>query len=140
VIMADNHENERIARIEERMVALAKSAERTEDALGRLADAVADLASIKIDHERHSSEINHLRQRVTSLTTDLQRMNVLQTELDYIKRDVSNNTSDVNRIKLALPNLELASGWVFKGILAVLGILGTSAIFTIFLTSKAAGG
>lgn len=130
---------ERIAVIEQRIDTLNEwtkdlnqsikdSTKTTHEALAKLTEAVHELAAMKSDHERHSTEISSLRQRQHALGNELTRISNCETKINYLEDNIRNLVLKVERILQALPNIEMASGWVFKAALFVLTCLGTVAL------------
>jgi len=140
--MSDKTEGERIAVLETKVESLhewaedlsrsiKEGAETTNKALERLILAVTELATIKTDHERHSTEILNIRRRQHELGNELGRLDQHDIKLGYMDRDLGALKTAVELIKNALPNMELASGWVFKLALWVMAGLGTVALAVI---------
>ena len=144
-------DGERLAVVEQRVESLHEWAKEFKDAVAaaaksnsaaieKLTAVVVELAGIKSDHERHSVEISGLRRRQHELGNEMGRLDQHDIKLGYIDRDMGKLSSAVAIIKNALPNMELASGWVFKAALWVMAGLGSVALAVIFNGFAGGGG
>lgn len=134
-----SEEIERIAALEatvkgmaEGIIDLKESAKATNRAVERMADALRELAIIKTDHERHSTELDSHRRRLNDISNRLSVMNEHEIKISYCEQAVNKHQIKLDHINEALPNLKLASGWTFKGILFVLALLGSASIGVLF--------
>jgi hypothetical protein len=97
-------EEARLIRLEERILAVSSDMGDVKKSLAEIASALRSLAVLE---EKHS------------------------TAQEAIKRCFKVTDEHEERIKAVeavLPNLLLASGWIFKAVLGVLGLLGMAAI------------
>jgi len=99
--------------------------------LEKLTDAVHELASIKMDHERHSVEIDTLRRRQHDFANSLGRVDQHDIRIGHLEQGHSAVSAKVDNIVKMIPNLQLASGWVFKATLFIMAGLGAVAMAVI---------
>lgn len=94
---------ERLARVEERLV-------RVTDDTGEIKEAIKDIADtfkvLAILEEKY----NNTKETLTRFFSAVER-----------------NTKRIDEIEKALPYLKLASSWVFKAVIGILGLLGLVA-------------
>ena len=99
--------------------------------VAELAGVVAELAGMKSDHERHSNEINALRRRQHEIGNEFGRVSIMEVKVEQIKSDVGVFRAFREDVLRTLPNMQLASGWVFKASLFIMAGLGGVALLVI---------
>jgi len=100
-------EEERLIRLEEKIKVVASDMCDVKDSLKDIADSLKTLAVLE---EKHNTISEGMKRAFTAIDKHADR-------LDDIEK--------------ALPYLNLASGWLFKGILFVMGILGAAAMIIV---------
>lgn len=95
---------ERLARVEE---GIKKAAEDLGDIKHALKDIASSLSKLAVLEEKHNNVAEALKRAFNS---------------------IEKNEARIDAIEKALPNLVLASSWVFKATLCVMGLLGASAL------------
>ena len=111
--------------------AVAESAKSNSAAIRELTTVVSELAGMKTDHERHSVEIGNLRKRQHEIANNLGRITLVETKVDHAEKDILTLQEFKEDILRKLPTMQLASGWVFKSALSVIGILSIVATMVI---------
>lgn len=100
-------EEQRLIRVEEQLKMVA---EDMGEVKGALVDIAKSLKLLAILEEKHNTT-----------TEAIKRAFIL----------IDKHTEKFEEIDKALPNLKLASSWIFAAILFTMGILGTAAIATV---------
>ncbi len=95
---------ERLIRVEEK---LASVSDDLSDIKGALKDIAASLRTLAVLEEKHNNVAEALKRAFRQIEKSETRLDVLEG---------------------AMPTVILASGWVFKAMLAVMGILALGAI------------
>ena len=140
--MSDATDGERLAVVERRVddlhewakelkQAIEDSAKSNAAAIAELTGVVKELAGMKSDHERHSTEIGNLRRRQHELGNEFGRVSVMEVKVEQIKSDVGLLSIFREDVLRTLPNMQLASGWVFKASLFIMAGLGGVALLVI---------
>lgn len=136
-------EGERLAVIERRVDdlhlwakemrdAVTVSASSNAEAINELTKVVAELANIKEEYTRHENEITRLRERQHVLSNDFAKIELINLMIDTIRADIALFKSWQVEVDKSLPNIRLASGWVFKAALFVLAGMGAVSMSIIF--------
>lgn len=97
-------EEQRLVRLEEKLKIVAEDMGQIKDALR---DIASSLNSLAILEEKHKNTTESLQRAFTMIDKHGNRLDDIEKSLPYLK---------------------LASGWLFKGILFVMGILGVAAM------------
>ena len=105
-------EEERLIRLEEKIKVVAGDISDVKDSLK---DIAASLKTLAVLEEKHNTVSEAIKRAFVMLDKHAVR-------LDDIEK--------------ALPYLKLASSWLFKGILFVMGILGAAAMFVVLRGGK----
>ena len=100
-------EEQRLIRVEEQLKMVA---EDVGEVKGALVDIAKSLKLLAVLEERHNTT-----------TEAIKRAFIL----------IDKHTEKFEEIEKAMPNLKLASSWIFAAILFTMGILGTAAIATV---------
>jgi len=98
-----------------------------QQAIKEVADALAQIAEVRHDLARHDDEIKLMRERYHEQATFM-TARPCHKHADDIKRLVvraDNLEGRVETVEQHLPTVELASGWLFRGIIALVALLGT---------------
>lgn len=100
--------------MEERLIRVEEGLKTVGSDLGEIKTALVDIASsmkmLAVLEEKHT----HVKESLVRSFQSIEKMN-----------------ERVERIERALPNLILASSWVFKAVIAIMALLGTGALMTI---------
>ena len=97
-------DEERLTRVEEGLKTVARDTGDIKLALQSMAQSLSKLAVLE---EKHNSVTDALKRAWSA---------------------IEKNTGRIDTIEKALPNLVLASSWVFKAALCVMGLLGAAAL------------
>jgi len=100
-------EEQRLIRVEEQLKMVA---EDVGEVKGALIDIAKSLKLLAVLEEKHNTVTDALKRAFTT---------------------IDKHTEKFEEIDKALPNLKLASSWIFAAILFTMGILGTAAIVTV---------
>jgi chromosome segregation ATPase len=95
---------ERLIRVEEK---LASVSEDLSDIKSALKDIASSLKTLAVLEEKHNNVAEALKRAF---------------------RQIERNEGRIDKLESAMPNVVLASGWVFKAVLAVMALLGAVAI------------
>lgn len=86
-----------------------------------------------------ADDMNEVKESLKDISISLKTLAVLEekhnTTTEAIKRAfiiIDNHGERLEDIEKSIPYLKLASGWLFKGIIFVMSILGAAAIATVF--------
>ncbi|MCR4307642.1 MAG: hypothetical protein NUV80_03705 [Candidatus Berkelbacteria bacterium] len=100
--------------MEERLIRVEEGLRTVGEDLGEIKTALKDIASsmktLAVLEEKHNSVTEALKRSFKAIDGINER---------------------VGRIEQALPNLVLASSWVFKAAIAIMGVLGLAAVGTV---------
>jgi len=96
--------DERLTRVEERLSGIV---EDVSDMKSAVKDIAASLKLLTILEERHRTMDDSIKRAFTVIETNIKRLDL---------------------IEITLPNLSLASSWVFRAMIMIVGLLGTSFI------------
>jgi len=118
--------------------AVEKSAASNASAIAELTGVVKELAGMKSDHERHATEITSLRRRQHELGNEFGRVSLLENKVEVARVEITSLRAFKDDVTRTIPNMQLASGWVFKASLFVMAGLGAVALAVIL--KGAAGG
>lgn len=96
------------------------------------------LAKVEIQLNNVAADMVEVKEALKSIAKSLSTLAVLEekhnTVTDALKRafiHIERNEERIGAIEKVMPVVVLTSGWVFKAVLAVMGILGAAAITTI---------
>lgn len=93
------------------------------------------LARVEVKMEGMAGDMGDIKTSLKDIATSLTKLAVLDEKhnntAEALKRafkSIEKNTSRLDDIETALPDLKLASGWVFKAVLGVTAIVGMAAL------------
>ncbi len=96
------------------------------------------LIAVEVKMDGVLSAMSDVKASLKDIATSLSKLAVLEEKhnsaSEAIKRAfiaIERNTGRIDEIEKVLPDMKLASGWVFKAVLAVMGLLGMAAVMTI---------
>lgn len=95
---------ERLIRVEEKLAGVSSD---LSDIKHALKDIAASLKTLAVLEEKHNNVAEALKRAFKS---------------------IERNESRIDALEAVMPNVVLASGWVFKAVLAVMGLLGMVAL------------
>src|SRR3989304_5468509 len=94
---------------------------RVEEQLRMVAEDVGEVKGALVDIAKSLKLLAVLEERHNTTTEAIKRAFIL----------IDKHTEKFEEIEKAMPNLKLASSWIFAAILFTMGILGTAAIATV---------
>ena len=94
---------------------------RVEEQLRMVAEDVGEVKGALVDIAKSLKLLAVLEERHNTTTEAIKRAFIL----------IDKHTEKFEEIEKAMPNLKLASSWIFATILFTMGILGTAAIATV---------
>ena len=135
---------------EDRIKALEVGQREIFKALKELNGTVHEFVSFQRDIERHNNDIQTLRDRSHLHGDKLNQVDFLGEKVDRLQWRADKAEEKAERVGIAantrfeaienaLPNLKLASSWVFKGMIALIA-LGTVGNLIVTLGQIAVGG
>jgi len=101
-----------------------------QQAIKEVAEALSQIAEVHHNISRHDDEIKLLRERYHEQATFLSSRPCHKHD-EEIKRLVvraDNLEGRVETVEQHLPTVELASGWLFRGVIALVALLGTISV------------
>jgi len=127
---------------EDRITALEKGQQKLEAGQNSIFKLLSEMRTEQAEHhsflrdiERHNGELSMLRDRSHDHGNRLNQVDYVREKVDRLElradRAEDTREKDVGRthaIEQALPNLQLASGWVFKAALALIALNSLSGI------------
>ena len=135
---------------EDRIKTLEEGQREIFKALKELNGTVHEFVSFQRDIERHNNDIQTLRDRSNLHGDKLNQVDFLNEKVDRLQWRADKAEEKAERVGIgtrkrfeaienALPNLKLASSWVFKGMIALITV-GTIGNLIVTLGKIAAGG
>ena len=95
---------------------------------------------IKVETKLDSvvSDMGEVKTALRDIAASLSKLAVLEEKHNNVSEamkraftQIDKNTWRLDEIEKSLPYLKLASGWVFKAMIGIMGLLGASALMTI---------
>ncbi len=97
----------------------------------RLIKVEAKLDGVVCDMAEVKTALRDIARSLSKLAVLEEKHNNVSEAMKRAFTAIERNTLRIDEIEKALPDLKLASGWVFKAVLAIMGVLGVAAIGTI---------
>jgi len=120
-----------LATLSANMEAVKASVVRMEKLDGKQTKILETLASNEAEHKAMRDDISILRERTHKLGNEMGAIPLVLEQQKRLQMRADNIEERVESIEVMLPNMKMASGWVFKAALAVMGLLGTVSIAVI---------
>jgi len=86
------------------------------------------ITTVEIKVDTMAKELPEIKSLLKDMTEYLSKLAVLNVEKDHLVAAVDKNTNRLDKIEEAMPTIKLASSWVFKAVLVIMGLLGVSFI------------
>lgn len=130
-----NDIDKRVTRIEMETSTISKDICDIKDVLNRMA---ISLQSLAVWEERHANMIDTLKRAFKAIEKMEERLDVVEETISPLKVSVETLTRKIEAIEPLIPNLKLASSFVFKFMLGCLGAetLGVLGSVIYFLLHK----
>jgi len=109
---------------------LADGQAAMQDAIAKIADTMADIHSLQNDVTRHGDEINLMRSRYHEQSNFMSARPCRNHE-ESITRLTMRADDIEGRVEVMendMPTVKMASNWIFKALLGITALLGTTSI------------
>lgn len=88
----------------------------------------ARIVTVETKVDMMARELPEIKEVLKTMATNLAQLAVFNVEKEHMEATIDQVNSRLSRVEEALPAIKLTSGWVQKGVLLVMGILGVSFV------------